>query len=60
MSNAAASALRSPRLHLVLRVLLGLYFVHASLANIAEPPAVARIVDQWQVLGRTALIFIVL
>ena len=51
MSNAAASALRSPRLHLVLRVLLGLYFVHASLAKIADPPAFARIVYQWQVLG---------
>ena len=51
MSNAVASALRSPRLHLVLRVLLGLYFVHASLAKIADPPAFARIVYQWQVLG---------
>lgn len=51
MSDAVASALRSPRLHLVLRALLGLYFVHASLAKIADPPAFARIVYQWQVLG---------
>ena len=51
MSDAFASALRSPRLQLVLRVLLGLYFVHASLDKIADPPAFARIVYQWQVLG---------
>ena len=51
MSNALASTLRSPRLHLVLRLLLGLYFVHASLAKIADPAAFARIVYQWQVLG---------
>ena len=51
MSDALASALRSPRLQLVLRVLLGLYFVHASLDKIADPPAFARIVYQWQVLG---------
>ena len=51
MSDALASALRSPRLQLVLRVFLGLYFVHASLDKIADPPAFARIVYQWQVLG---------
>jgi uncharacterized membrane protein YphA (DoxX/SURF4 family) len=51
VSNAVASALRSPRLHLVLGVLLGLYFLQASLAKIADPPAFARIVYQWQVLG---------
>ncbi len=51
MSDGPASALRSPRLQLVLRVLLGLYFVHASLDKIADPPAFARIVYQWQVLG---------
>jgi uncharacterized membrane protein YphA (DoxX/SURF4 family) len=44
-------ALRSPRLHLVVRVLLGLVFVYASLDKIADPGAFARIVYQWQVLG---------
>ena len=42
--------LRSPRLHLGLRLLLGLIFVWASLPKIADPPAFARIVYQWQVL----------
>ncbi len=45
------TALRSPRLHLALRVLLGLVFVYASLDKIADPGAFARIVYQWQVLG---------
>jgi uncharacterized membrane protein YphA (DoxX/SURF4 family) len=43
--------LRSPRLQLVLRLLLGAYFVHASLAKIADPAAFAKVVYQWQVLG---------
>jgi uncharacterized membrane protein YphA (DoxX/SURF4 family) len=43
--------LRSPRLHLVLRLLLGAYFVHASLDKIADPAAFAKVVYQWQVLG---------
>jgi uncharacterized membrane protein YphA (DoxX/SURF4 family) len=43
--------LRSPRLHLVLRLVLGLYFVYASLDKIADPAAFARIVYQWQVVG---------
>lgn len=43
--------LRSPRLHLILRLFLGLYFVYASLDKIADPGGFARIVYQWQVLG---------
>ncbi len=42
--------LRSPRLQLVLRLLLGAYFVYASLDKIADPAAFARTVYQWQVL----------
>lgn len=48
------SALRSPRLQLVLRLLLGAYFVYASLDKIASPAAFARIVYQWQVSGPIA------
>ena len=44
-------ALRSPRLQLVVRLLLGLLFIYASLDKIADPPAFARIVYQWQTLG---------
>ena len=44
-------ALRSPRLHMVVGVLLGLVFVYASLDKIADPAAFARIVYQWQTLG---------
>lgn len=43
--------LRSPRLHLLLRLFIGLYFVYASLDKIADPEAFARIVYQWQVVG---------
>ncbi len=43
--------LASPRLQLVLRVLLGAYFVYASLDKIADPAAFAKTVYQWQVLG---------
>jgi len=43
--------LRSGRLHLALRLVVGLYFVYASLDKIADPAAFARIVYQWQVLG---------
>jgi len=46
-----SEALRSPRLHLVVRLLLGLLFIYASLDKIADPPAFARIVYQWQTLG---------
>jgi uncharacterized membrane protein YphA (DoxX/SURF4 family) len=45
------NALRHPGLHLILRLLLGGLFVYASLDKIADPPAFARIVYQWQVLG---------
>ena len=41
----------SQRLHLFLRLLLGGFFVYASLDKIADPPGFARIVYQWQVLG---------
>ena len=42
---------RSPRLQLVLRLLLGGFFAYASLDKIATPAAFARIVYQWQVAG---------
>jgi uncharacterized membrane protein YphA (DoxX/SURF4 family) len=51
VSGRLAGALRSPRLHLVLRVLLGLVFVYASLDKIANPSGFARIVYQWQILA---------
>ena len=40
-----------PRLELVLRVLLGAFFVYASLDKIWNPAAFAKIVYQWQVVG---------
>jgi uncharacterized membrane protein YphA (DoxX/SURF4 family) len=43
--------LRSPRLHLVLRLVLGAFFVYASLDKIWSPSAFAKIVYQWQVVG---------
>ncbi len=43
--------LRSPRLHLLLRLLLGAFFVYASLDKIWSPAAFAKIVYQWQVVG---------
>ena len=43
--------LRSARFQLVARVLLGGYFVYASLDKIAQPAAFAKIVYQWQVVG---------
>jgi uncharacterized membrane protein YphA (DoxX/SURF4 family) len=43
--------LRHPRLHLLLRVILGGFFVYASLDKIASPAAFAKIVYQWQVVG---------
>jgi putative oxidoreductase len=42
---------RHPRLELVLRALLGAFFVYASLDKIWNPAAFARIVYQWQVAG---------
>jgi uncharacterized membrane protein YphA (DoxX/SURF4 family) len=45
------SILRSPRVLLFLRVLLGGFFVYASLDKIASPAAFARVVYQWQVSG---------
>ncbi len=49
--QALSAFLRSPRLQLVLRLLLGAYFVYASLDKIADPAAFAKVVYQWQVLG---------
>jgi uncharacterized membrane protein YphA (DoxX/SURF4 family) len=43
--------LRHPRTHLLLRLLLGGFFVFACLDKIASPAAFARIVYQWQVIG---------
>jgi len=40
-----------PRLELVLRLLLGAFFVYASLDKIWNPAAFAKIVYQWQVVG---------
>ncbi len=41
----------SPRVQLVLRLLLGAFFVYASLDKIASPAGFAKIVYQWQVAG---------
>jgi uncharacterized membrane protein YphA (DoxX/SURF4 family) len=46
-----SSALRSPRLQLAIRLLLGSVFVYASLDKIADPAGFARVVYQWQILG---------
>jgi putative oxidoreductase len=43
--------LASPRVQLVLRLLLGAFFVYASLDKIASPAGFAKIVYQWQVAG---------
>jgi uncharacterized membrane protein YphA (DoxX/SURF4 family) len=43
--------LGSPRLHLALRLVLGAFFVYASLDKIWSPAAFAKIVYQWQVVG---------
>jgi cobalt-zinc-cadmium efflux system protein len=51
VSARLGAALRAPRLHIILRLLLGLVFVYASLDKIAHPSAFARIVYQWQILG---------
>jgi putative oxidoreductase len=48
------SFLRSRHVQLVLRLLLGGFFVYASLDKIASPAAFARIVYQWQVSGPLA------
>ena len=39
------------RVQIVLRLLLGAFFVYASLDKIASPPAFAKAVYQWQVGG---------
>lgn len=43
--------LRSPRVQLALRLVLGAFFVYASLDKIWSPAAFAKIVYQWQVVG---------
>ena len=43
--------LAGPRVQLVLRLLLGAFFVYASLDKIASPSGFAKIVYQWQVAG---------
>lgn len=43
--------LAHPRTQLALRLLLGAVFVYASLDKIANPPAFAKAVYQWQVGG---------
>ena len=43
--------LANPRVQLALRLLLGAFFVYASLDKIASPAGFARIVYQWQVTG---------
>jgi hypothetical protein len=43
--------LGKPRVQLVLRLLLGAFFVYASLDKIASPAAFAKVVYQWQVAG---------
>ncbi len=42
---------RHPHLELVLRLLVGAFFVYASLDKIWNPGAFAKIVYQWQVVG---------
>jgi putative oxidoreductase len=42
---------RHTRLALVLRVLVGVFFIYASLDKIWNPAAFAKIVYQWQVVG---------
>src|SRR5258708_6141403 len=51
LGRGTVNALRHPALHLVLRLLLGGLFLYFSLDKMRDPPAFARIVYQWQVLG---------
>jgi len=43
--------LASPRIQLLLRLVLGAFFVYASLDKIANPAAFAKVVYQWQVVA---------
>jgi uncharacterized membrane protein YphA (DoxX/SURF4 family) len=45
------AVLANPRVQLALRVLLGAFFVYASLDKIASPAAFAKAVYQWQIGG---------
>jgi len=51
VSAALRRALASSRLQLVLRLLVGGFFVYASLDKIADPAAFAKAIYQWQVAG---------
>ncbi len=46
--------LRQAWLHVVLRLLVGGFFLYASLDKIVAPAAFARIVYQWQIVGPVA------
>ena len=46
-----SALLANRRIELVLRLLLGGFFVYASLDKIASPAAFAKVVYQWQVAG---------
>jgi uncharacterized membrane protein YphA (DoxX/SURF4 family) len=43
--------LRHPWLHVALRLVVGGFFLYASLDKIIDPKAFARIVYQWQIVG---------
>jgi uncharacterized membrane protein YphA (DoxX/SURF4 family) len=43
--------IKSPLLHLALRLALGGFFVYASLNKIQDPAGFARVVYQWQILS---------
>jgi len=43
--------LRHPWVHVAVRVVVGGFFLYASLDKIADPRAFARIVYQWQIVG---------
>jgi uncharacterized membrane protein YphA (DoxX/SURF4 family) len=45
------AVLANPRVQLALRLLLGAFFVYASLDKIASPAAFAKAVYQWQIGG---------
>jgi len=46
--------LASPRLQLAIRLLVGAFFVYASLDKIAQPAGFAKAVYQWQIGGPVA------
>ena len=50
----AVTFLRQGWLHLALRLIVGGFFLYASLDKIVAPAAFARIVYQWQIVGPVA------